>query len=168
MSALTLTAFDYAFLGILALSALLGMWRGLVSELLALVGWGLALFAAWAYSARLGALFVGYLAEPIWRQLAAGLLIVILVLSVLAMVRYLLRQLLRVAGLGSADRLFGSFFGLARGLLISLVLVLMGGVLGLAQQPWWSQAMFAPPLEAAVIAAKPWMPALIADKIHFR
>lgn len=165
-----MTAFDYAFLGILALSALLGMWRGLISELLALVGWGVALFAAWAYSARLGELFAGYLAEPIWRQLAAGLLIVVLVFSVLAMLRYLLRQLLRAAGLGAVDRLFGSLFGLVRGLLISLVLVLVGGVLGLATQPWWVQAIFSPPLEAAVnaVAAQPWMPAQIADKIHFR
>lgn len=41
-----MTVFDYVFLGLLAFSALIGMWRGLVSEVMAVLAWAAALFAA--------------------------------------------------------------------------------------------------------------------------
>jgi hypothetical protein len=46
----TMTVFDYIFLGLLVLSAAVGMWRGLVSEVIALLAWVVALGAAWLYA----------------------------------------------------------------------------------------------------------------------
>ena len=106
--------------------------------------------------------------EPLWRQLAGAALVVVGVLILAALIRYLLRQLLQAAGLGATDRFFGALFGIARGLLVAVVVVLIGGVAGLSQAPWWTQALFSPPLEMAVVAAKPWLPAVVADKIRFR
>lgn len=163
-----MTVFDYVFLGILALSALIGMWRGLVSEVLALVTWVLALFAAWRYAPEAAGLFNGVFAEAVWRQVAGFLLIFVAVLLIAAFVRFLLRELLRAAGLRATDRFFGALFGLARGLLIALVVVLLGGLVGIAREPWWANAMFSPPLETAVIAAKPWLPEAVATRIRFR
>jgi len=48
------------------------------------------------------------------------------------------------------------------------VVVLIGGLAGVSREPWWTQALFSPPMESAVIAAKPWLPAEVADKIRFR
>ncbi|MFT3758800.1 CvpA family protein [Thauera sp.] len=163
-----MTVFDYVFLGILALSAAVGMWRGLVSEVMAVAAWVLALFAAWRYNEQAAWVFAGFIAEPLWRQVAGGALVVVGVLILVALVRYLLRQLLRAAGLGATDRFFGALFGIARGLLVALVVVLIGGLAGLSREPWWSQALFSPPLETAVLAAKPWLPEVVADKIRFR
>jgi membrane protein required for colicin V production len=33
---------------------------------------------------------------------------------------------------------------------------------------WWREAMLAHPLETAVIAAKPWLPAEVAKRIRYR
>ena len=163
-----MTVFDYVFLGILALSAAVGMWRGLVSEVMAVLAWVLALFAAWRYNEQAAQVFAGLIAEPLWRQVAGGALVVVGVLILTALVRYLLRELLRAAGLGATDRFFGALFGIARGLLVALVVVLIGGLAGLSREPWWTQALFSPPLETAVLAAKPWLPEVVADKIRFR
>ncbi|MCV2218067.1 CvpA family protein [Thauera sp. Sel9] len=163
-----MTVFDYVFLGILALSAAVGMWRGLVSEVMAVLAWVLALFAAWRYNEQAAQVFAGLIAEPLWRQVAGGALVVVGVLVLTALVRYLLRELLRAAGLGATDRFFGALFGIARGLLVALVVVLIGGLAGLSREPWWTQALFSPPLETAVLAAKPWLPDVVADKIRFR
>ncbi|MBN8440838.1 MAG: CvpA family protein [Thauera sp.] len=163
-----MTAFDYVFLGVLGLSAAVGLWRGIVSEVMAVLAWLLALFAAWRYNESAAELFAGLIAEPVWRQVAGVALIVVGVLLVAALLRYLLRQLLRAAGLGATDRFFGALFGILRGLAIAFVSVLIGGLAGLSSQAWWSQAMFAPPMEAAVIASKPWLPQAVADKIRFR
>ncbi|CAM5325179.1 CvpA family protein [Thauera mechernichensis] len=163
-----MTVFDYVFLGVLGFSAAIGMWRGLVSEVVALLAWVAALFAAWRYNEQAAAFFTGMIVEPVWRQVAGGALVVVAVLLIAALLRYLLRELLRAAGLGATDRFFGALFGVARGLAVAFVVVLVGGIAGVAREPWWSQALFSAPMESAVIAAKPWLPDEVADKIRFR
>ncbi|NMG44641.1 CvpA family protein [Aromatoleum toluvorans] len=163
-----MTVFDYVFLGVLALSAAVGMWRGLVSEVIALLAWAVALFAAWRFAADAAALLAGVISEPAWRQIAGFALIFVAVLMLAALLRFLLREFLKAVGLGAADRVFGALFGVARGIAIALAVVLLGGLIGMAREPWWAGAMFAPPLETAVIAAKPWLPDVVATKIRFR
>ena len=154
-----MTVFDYVFLGLLAFSALIGMWRGLVSEVMAVLAWAAALFAAWRYNEEAAGVFTGMIVEPMWRQVAGGALVVVGVLILAALLRYLLRELLRAAGLGATDRFFGALFGIARGLAVAFVVVLIGGLAGVSKEPWWRDALFSAPLESAVIAAKPWLPA---------
>jgi len=163
-----MTVFDYVFLGLLAFSALIGMWRGLVSEVMAVLAWVAALFAAWRYNGEAAEVFTGMIVEPMWRQVAGGALVVVGVLVLAALLRYLLRELLRAAGLGATDRFFGALFGIARGLAVAFVVVLIGGLAGVSKEPWWRDALFSAPLESAVIAVKPWLPAEVADKIRFR
>ena len=66
--------------------------------------------------------------------------------------------------------LAGSYWspGIARGLVFAFVVVLIGGLAGVSREAWWTQALFSPPMESAVIAAKPWLPVEVADKIRFR
>lgn len=163
-----MTVFDYVLLGVLALSAFVGIWRGLVSEVLALVAWVAAFGVAWLYAAEVAQMLAGVIAEPAWRQVAGFALIFIGVLLLAAVLRFLLRELLRAAGLGPTDRFFGALFGVARGLAIAFVVVLAGGMLGVAKEPWWANSLFAPPLETAVVASKPWLPDAVADRIRFR
>ena len=72
------------------------------------------------------------------------------------------------AGLGWADRTLGAVFGAGRGVLVALILVLIGGLTPLPKEVWWREATLAPPLETAVIAAKPWLPAEVAKRIRYR
>jgi len=37
----------------------------------------------------------------------------------------------------------------------------------LPRQVWWKEASLAAPLETAVLAAKPWLPADLAKRIRF-
>ncbi len=163
-----MTVFDYVLLAIVAMSALVGMWRGLVSEIMALVAWIAALGAAWMYAPSVAEMFADVIAEPAWRQVAGFAAIFVGVLLLAAILRFLLRELLRAAGLGPADRMFGTLFGVARGVAIAFALVLVGGMLGMAKEPWWVKSLLAPPLETAVIASKPWLPDVVAERIRFR
>lgn len=163
-----MTIFDYAFLGLLAIMTVLGLWRGLVSEVLALVAWVLAIFLARTFAQDVGQWLAGWMVDPVGRQVAGFVLIVIAVLLLIAVVRFLLRELLKVAGLGLSDRFLGGCFGLVKGLLIAMVLVTAGGMIGFARAPWWQGAYFSPPLETAVLASRPWLPDAIAKRIRFR
>ena len=90
------------------------------------------------------------------------------VLVAAALLRLALSKLLRAIGLGPLDRFLGAVFGVARGVLVVLLCVLIGGLTVLPQQAWWRQAWLAPPLETAVLAAKPWLPAAVAKRIRYR
>lgn len=163
-----LTIFDYAVIGVLVLSLLVGVWRGVVSEILALFAWVAAFFAARAFGVQVGEMLVFGLPDPAWRHVAGFVAVFVGVLILFALARWILSLLLRAVGLGPLDRLLGAVFGLARGVLVAWVAVLLAGFTALPQQQWWRQAVLAPPLETAVLAAKPWLPPDLAKRIRYR
>lgn len=163
-----MTVFDYTFLVVLAVSTAVGLWRGLVGEAIALLALVLAVVATVQYADNAAVLFSGLIEDPTWRMVAGGAFVFVSILVLAAVARALLRKLMTLAGLGSADRFFGALFGIARGLLVALVAVAIGGMVGMTEESWWEQAKFSPHLERAVVSAKPWMPEAIAEKIHFR
>lgn len=163
-----MTFFDYGFLTLVGITTLLGLWRGLVSEVLALVAWVLAFVLGRTFAPEVGELFAGVIQDPFGRQAAGFMLIFVGVLLLTGLLRYLLRALLKVAGMGFSDRFLGGCFGLVKGVFVALVLVMLGGMAGVARAHWWEGAFFAPPLETAVVAAKPWLPEAIAKRIRFR
>ncbi|MDO6385145.1 MULTISPECIES: CvpA family protein [unclassified Uliginosibacterium] len=162
-----MTLFDHIFLVLLALSALLGLWRGLVGEVFALLGWIFALATAW-YCAPLGVPMLAGAVETEWaRWPLVFLAVFVTVLLLLALLRFLLRELLSVAGLGVLDRMAGAGFGVLRALVLALLLVAAAGMSSLPKEQWWRGSTFAPPLEVAVLAVKPWLPRDLADRIKY-
>ena len=103
-----MTAFDYVVLAIVAASILVGAWRGLVSEVLALAAWVAALLAGRALAPDLAPVFGDWLKEPAWQYAGAFAVIVVTVLVVVALLRIALSKLLRAIGLGPLDRFLGA------------------------------------------------------------
>jgi membrane protein required for colicin V production len=160
--------FDYAVLAVIALSLLIGGWRGVVSEILALAAWVAAFFASRAWGVEAGGIVATGLADPLWRLVAGFATVFIAVLILFALGRWLASLLLKAVGLRPLDRMLGAAFGIVRGVLVVWVLVLLAGLTALPQQAWWRQAMLAPPLETSVVAAKPWLPPDLAKRIRYR
>lgn len=163
-----MTAFDYAVVAIVAVSVLLGAWRGLVSEVLALAAWVIAFVAGRILAPEMAPVFGEWLKEPALQYVAAFAVIVVAVLVAVALLRLALSKLLRAVGLGALDRFLGAAFGVARGVLVVLLCVLIGGLTALPLQAWWRQAWLAPPLETAVLAAKPWLPPTVSKRLKYR
>lgn len=162
-----MTAFDYGVIVILLASLALGLWRGLIGEVMALLAWVLAGLAAWQLGPEVGALITA-IADSGLRVLAGYAAVFVGVLIVLALVRLAVRGLLKALGLTAVDRVLGVVFGVARGLLIVLILVAVGGMTSLPKELWWRNASLSPPLETAVLASKPWLPPEAAKRIRFR
>ncbi len=163
-----MTPFDYFVLAVMAVSLLVGVTRGVVSEILALLAWVAAFIAARMWAVPAGNLLLAELSDPLWRQLAGFVAVFVAVLILFALVRWVMGLLLKAAGLRPLDRVLGALFGVARGVLVLLALVLLAGLTPLPQQQWWRQAMFAPPLETGVLAVKPWLPPELAKRIQYR
>ena len=163
-----MTAFDYAVLALIGASVLLGLWRGVASEMLALVAWVAGFVAARQFGREVGVLYAPWIADPALMMAAGFATVFLTVLVVFALGRFVVSLLLRAVGLGVLDRLLGAVFGVARGVLMALAAVLVGGMTSLPKEPWWQGAVLAPPLETAVIAAKPWLPPDVTKRIRYR
>ena len=162
-----MTLFDYAVLMVVAVSMLIGVWRGVVSELLALLAWVVAFFVAREYSAQLALLVVQWIAEPGLRMAAVYAGLFVAVLLGFAVLRLLASMILSAVGLGLVDRLLGAGFGALRGIGVVLFGVMLAGVTPLPASAAWRDAMFAPPLETVVVAGKRWMPTELAARIKY-
>lgn len=163
-----MTPFDYVVLAVMALSLLVGVWRGVVSEILALLAWVAAFLAARLWATPVGEMMLAAEMAPHWRQLAGFLAVFVAVLIAFALARWLISKMLKAVGLGSLDRLLGALFGIARGVLVVWVGVLLAGLTALPEQAWWRSATLAPPFETAVLASKPWLPPDLAKRIRYR
>ena len=56
--------FDYAIIATLALSVLVGLWRGFIGEVIALVCWVLAFWVAWMFGPVLAEQFSASISVP--------------------------------------------------------------------------------------------------------
>jgi membrane protein required for colicin V production len=162
-----MTVFDYVVIGIIAVSLLMGLLRGVVGELIALGAWLLAAWSASQFNGPVAQRLFQGIADPSVRTLVACVTIFVGVLVLMALVRMAVKRLISALGLSLSDRLLGSLFGLARGGLICMLLVALGGMTSAPQQPWWENATLSAPLETAVLAAKPWLPEDLAKRIRF-
>jgi membrane protein required for colicin V production len=165
MSAMTL--FDYAVLVAIALSMLVGVWRGVVSELLALVAWVAAFIVAREYAAQVAPSAAPWIADAGLRMAAvyAGLFVAVLI--GFTVLRLLASLMISAVGLGLLDRLLGGVFGALRGIGVVLLGVMLAGVTPLPNSSTWRESMLAPPLETVVIAGKRWMPSDLAARIKY-
>ena len=159
--------FDYVVIGIVAVSLFWGLWRGVVSELVALAAWGIGIFAGIEYGAVTGQALYAGVNDPTLRMLAGCATVFVGILLAMALIGMVVRSMVKALGLSLSDRLLGALFGLVRGLLMVLVLVAAGGMTSAPQQTWWKSAMLAAPLETAVMGIKPMLPEDLAKRIRF-
>ncbi|MEO8458891.1 MAG: CvpA family protein [Dokdonella sp.] len=131
---------DYAILAILLLSAIMGLARGLIAEVLSLIFLVLAFWVAWTFGPALAERLAGSISTPILRVALGYALCFVGVLLAGALIRFVLRKLIAGVGLSGTDRLFGMIFGLVRGAAVVVVLVLIVGVTPFANDPAWKQS----------------------------
>ena len=162
-----MTIFDYAVLAILLVSILVSVWRGLVREILSLIGWVVAFVVANLYAQEVQALLPSVLGLPILRFIVAFLLLLLGTIFLIALINWAILRGIAAAGLDLADRGLGGLFGLARGMIIVLALVLVGGMTRAPQMNFWKDALFSHLAESAVDTILPFLPGDIVAKVKF-
>lgn len=157
-----LGALDAVLLGLLLFSALIGVWRGLVFEVMSLAGWLVAYVAARTFSAEVAPhLPVGVPGDPVNQgaAFAATFVGVLLLWSVLTRV---VRMLVRATPLSLVDRLLGGAFGVLRGGLVLLAIAAVVPMTPWARSPHWQQSLAAPWLAEVLAAVGPLFPPAMA------
>ena len=130
---------------VVAISGLISLIRGFVKEAMSLVIWVAAFVIAMTFSDAASVLLVNFIDLASLRQLAAwgGLFVGTLLAG--AVVNFLLGKLVTSTGLGGTDRTLGLVFGVFRGLLVVLALVIaLPKAIPVEQDPWWQESTLIP------------------------
>jgi membrane protein required for colicin V production len=135
---------DYVVIAAVVISAIVGAMRGFLREAVAVVTWLVALFIAWHFAdvvePHLGGLLAGSYVKP-W---AARVIIVVVILLLGAGIGALLEHFVRLSIFSGMDRFLGLVFGLLRGVVLLGVFVILGQLLRLDSDKWWTRSLLIP------------------------
>lgn len=162
-----MTWLDYAVMGVMAVSVVWGAWRGLVREVIAVIGWVLAFFLSNLLSPSLANALPESVPSAEVRFLVAFIALFVASLAVATLAGLLISKLVRHAGLGGLDRMLGSAFGAARGALIVLLFALFAGLTALPQKPLWRDSVTGQPLSRLAMAVSGWLPPAFAGRLRY-
>ena len=140
-----LTGVDIVIAIIVCISAMLGLVRGLVTELFSLVTWVAAVLGAILFGPELAERLTPYLDSSTLRSIVAYAGLFVGIMMVGGIVRALTRSMVSSVGLGGLDRLLGLVFGSLRGLLICIISLTMLGTYA-SESDWWTESRFVPQL----------------------
>lgn len=153
---------DWALLAVLALSVVVGLWRGLVLELMSLLGWVAAYVAAQAFTPELAPRLPVGQPDSALNFGAAFAITFVLALIAWGLLARLVKLLVHATPLGLADRVLGAGFGLLRGGVLLLALTTVVALTPAARSPEWQGSRGAAWLDAALQGLKPVLPVTVA------
>ena len=149
---------DWIFVAVLLASMLIGAWRGLVFEVLSLLGWVVSFFVAQWWADDMAALLpMGESAGSL--RYAAGFAVVFVAsVFVCGFLTRLAKKLVEAIGLRPADRTLGAVFGVLRGLVLLLAVAVVADLTPLRDAAWWQESRGAPVLAEVLRGLKPALP----------
>ena len=153
-----MAAVDLAVLGVLVLSLLIGAWRGLVYEVLSVLGWALSFYLAQWFAPDVALLLpLQSASEPV-RYAAAFVLVFIGAVFAAGLLAVLIKKLVDAIGLRPVDRTLGAAFGLVRGVILLLAVTVVINMTTVKSAVWWQESRGAEVLTAALKGLKPVLP----------
>ena len=154
----TVSPTDWVLLTVLVLSLLLGAWRGLVFEVLSVLGWVAAFFAAQWLAPWVADLLPLSTLSAAMKFGVAFVLTFIASVFAAGLLASLMRKLVSAAGLRPADRLLGALFGVLRGMVLLLAVTVAVNMTPFKGSDWWQASRGALVLTSALNALKPLLP----------
>jgi membrane protein required for colicin V production len=161
-----MTWVDYTVIVVLIVSIAWGAWRGLVHEVLSLIGWIMAFVAGNLLAAPLAELLPATM-RPELRVVIAFVTVFVGTLVVAALLAALITRFVKVSVLHGLNRWLGALFGLLRGLLIVVVLAMIAGLSSLPRKPDWTNSATGYSLGQTVLQLRPWLPPAFAQRLRY-
>lgn len=150
-------ALDGVLLAVLLMSCLLGLWRGVIRETMALAAWLLGFLLSSKYAADMAMQL-----PPDWgdklRYLAGWLLVFVAVWLGVSLLSALVQRLVAVVGLGLLDRFMGGVFGVIRGGIALMAVSVVVGLTPVKTSSAWMNSWVAQSADEGVKFFKPILP----------
>lgn len=160
-----MNALDIVVLVILAYMTIRGLMRGFVDTVFSLLAWVLAFKIGQWGTLGLAPLFG--IDNPGLRYFVSFAVVFIVVLVAVLLIGHLLGATLRSLGLGAVDGVFGGLAGMLKAVVVLLGFTLAAGLTALPQTELWRNAALTGPFEGLARHALAWLPAELAEHIHY-
>lgn len=161
-----MTGLDLFVVGVMTISAVAGLVRGLVREVFSLGAWVLAFLFAKSLAPFVAPMVPGVESEAL-QHFAAIVLVFVVILVVASLSGAVLAGMVKWVGLGLYDKFMGLVFGALRGGIIVLLLTLLAGLTALPQTRIWQDALIRGQLESCARMAMPWLPSSLVEHLRY-
>ncbi|MEQ1536527.1 MAG: CvpA family protein [Burkholderiaceae bacterium] len=153
-----MTFVDWALIGILVLSFVVGAWRGLVFEVLSVFVWIAAFVLAQWFAPEVAAKLPMTGTAQSLRYAAGFVLVFIGTAFVAGLIVQLIKKMVAAVGLRPVDRSLGAIFGLLRGAILLLAVAVVMNMTALKSQADWQASQGATMLTELLSKLKPLLP----------
>jgi len=158
---------DYAIIGLVLISSVIGLIRGFIKEAFSLLLWVSAIWVGLTFSREFSGMLEGLIQYPSARIAAAFALLFFITLILGALIGYLLSELVKKTGLSGTDRFIGMIFGIARGVAVVAIIVMLAGLTPLPEDSWWKESVLIPPFQALAIWFSHYIPSGVAGYVSY-
>ncbi|MDH5191027.1 MAG: CvpA family protein [Gammaproteobacteria bacterium] len=158
---------DYAIIGIIIISAIISLFRGFAKEALSLAVWILAIWVALTFSNHVAALMQDLISIPSVRITVAFSILFVATIILGSIINYFVGKLVTKSGLTGTDRMLGALFGIARGGVIVVIIVLLAGMTALPRDNWWKQSLLLPYAQQSALFVRGFLPDSVSKNIVY-
>lgn len=127
-------------------------------EGLSLASWILAFLLAVRFGPMAAEYLVDYVSVPSVRMATAYSVIFLATLILGAIVNYFLGKMVRATGFSGTDRTLGLLFGVARGIAILVIAIMLARLTVVREDSWWQESQFVLYLEPWAVQLQDWLP----------
>lgn len=150
---------DLIIIGIVVLSLFIGFVRGFIRETLSLASWILAFLVGFLFVDPASNFLEPWVTAPMVRIGLAFLVLFLATLILMSVFSFLVEKLVVSTGLSGTNRLLGSVFGVARGILLVALLLLLGNMFSMTDSEWWQASSLIPQFDPLIT----WLQSLIPN-----
>lgn len=159
---------DYAIITLICISSIIGLLRGFIKEAFSLILWMAAVWVGLNFSRALSVFFEAHITYPSARIAAAFAVLFFLTLILGGVVSFLLSALIEKTGLSGSDRFVGMIFGIARGMVVVSLVIMLAGLTPLPEDPWWKESTLIPPFQSLAVWLREQIPSGVAGYLNYR
>ena len=158
---------DYTIIGLILISSFIGLLRGFIREAFSLVIWVVAIWVGLNFSRDFSGFLDSVISYSSARIATAFAILFFVTLILGGLISYLLGELVKKTGLTGSDRFAGMIFGVARGLVVVSIVVMLAGLTPLPEDPWWKESSLIPPFQSLAVWLRDHIPSGLADYVHY-
>jgi len=158
---------DYAIVGLILISSIIGLFRGFIREAFSLVIWVLAIWVGLTFSREFSGFLEGLISYPSARIATAFAVLFFVTLILGAVISYLLGELVKRTGLTGSDRFAGMIFGIARGFIVVAIIIMLAGLTPLPEDSWWKESILIPPFQSLAVWLHDHIPSGLAGYVKY-
>jgi membrane protein required for colicin V production len=163
-----MNGFDVILLMVVITFGIIGALRGFVREIMSFVNWIAASVIAWVFADNVANFFARWFIQLELRLVAAFVALFAIVFIIGLIATYFMHRVVSAKrGFRISNIALGSAVGVARGVLVLVLVALLAGLTVLPQRNWWREAFLVPYVERIALVAASFLPKDIARHIRY-